>query len=449
MKKKIISLLLIVLTLGLLPKSVLAIEVTDEHSLKEAIANGKKDITLVNDIILITDEQTHTTRKVGLDVRGEGNITINGNGHKLSTLMNVAIELRAQSGKTLTVQFNDITIEAKDRAIDTRSSGINLELNRVNLSVVGSGNVQGLTIGGNAERIGIMINNSNINAGNNGYGIITFNPVNMTITNSKIIGYSALYMKPADSSVGSNGSVVSINNSNLVGNNAQSGDYNNFGTIVLADKNIKIDVVDTTIIANNTLGTSIQTPILQSSEIAQSVNANNTVTIAGTSELLVNTQNDYQSIAVNDNGLTLTVSSGVKSNIMIDEKYVEVGAVVVQDINGNNVVVLKRNIMIVPDEHGVVTTDKNEAVAGDEVTISATPKTGYEVKNIKVIDENDNEISVLNNKFIMPNQIVRVITTFELINPNTSDISIGALSTVFLISIVSIGFFFKQIFKMD
>ena len=99
------------------------------------------------------------------------------------------------------IDWIEVIIDRVERAIDTRSSGITLELNKTNLSVTKTGNYQALTIGGNAGPITIDINdNSVINGGKYGYGIVTFNPVNMTIDDSTVKGYAALYMKPKENS---------------------------------------------------------------------------------------------------------------------------------------------------------------------------------------------------------------------------------------------------------
>lgn len=72
---------------------------------------------------------------------------------------------------------------------------------------------------------------------------------------------------------------------------------------------------------------------------------------------------------------------------------------------------------------------------GEEVTIEITPNKGYKLHSIKVTDENGNEIAFASNKFIMPSGDVTIEATFNVDNPNTSDITIV---TIILISIFSI-----------
>ena len=255
---------LFVMAMFLMPTCVFAANVSDEASLKQALTDGEKEINLTTDIVLSNDVGTHATRKVGLEVKGEGTITINGNGHTLSSPLTVAMEVRANAGKDVKVVLNDITVVGKERAIDTRSAGITLELNKTNLSVTKYGNYQALTIGGSAGPITVDINdNSVIDGGQAGYGIITFNPVNMTINDSTVKGYAALYMKEADGSQGSAGSVVTIEDSVIEGNSKYSGYSDNFGAIVLSDKDIDINIKDTVIKSVNT-GTAYQVPFLLS-----------------------------------------------------------------------------------------------------------------------------------------------------------------------------------------
>ena len=95
----------------------------------------------------------------------------------------------------------------------TREGVSSLTMEGVNLQTSGSGNTQAFTVGGSNEMSTINIRNSNLSTGTAGYAVITFNPVQMTIDNSKLSGYAALYMEE-DQVVrsGSSGSVVRVQN---------------------------------------------------------------------------------------------------------------------------------------------------------------------------------------------------------------------------------------------
>lgn len=328
---------LCLMLLMLIPKNTFAIEVADEEGLKAVITSGEKDITLTKDIVLTKDEKL-SSRTIGLEIKGEGTIKINGNGHKISTPLDIAIRVNTNEGTNLNIIFENITIEAVQRAIDTRSAGISLELNKTKLVVTSKGNNQALTIGGKSGRVSASIIDSNIYAGDAGYGIITFNPVDMIIQNSTITGYAALYMKGADNSEGSAGSIVAITDSNVVGTSKFSGESDNFGTIVLEDNNIDINIVGSKVIANNIEGTSYQVPFLQRNETSTDEEKND-ITILGNSEIIVNTKNNEKSIAVGN--LNLTVGAGTMSNVPIEEHFLEDGATITYDENGNTLVIVE------------------------------------------------------------------------------------------------------------
>ena len=71
------------------------------------------------------------------------------------------------------------------------------------------------------------------------------------------------------------------------------------------------------------------------------------------------------------------------------------------------------NVTIAPAENGTVETSvTNNIVEGTEVTITATPATGYEIDTIAVTN-GDAEVKVENNKFAMPAGNVKVYATFK------------------------------------
>lgn len=334
----------VLFTMFLFPTFVNALtDVTDEASLKQALKDGETEINLKNDIVLSTDVKTHPTRKVGLEVKGEGTIIINGNGYTLSSPLTVAMELRANPFKTVKVVLNDITVIGLERAIDTRSKGITLELNKTNLSVTKAGNYQALTIGGSAGAITVDINdNSVIDGGKYGYGIITFNPVNMTIDDSTVKGYAALYLKSADSSEGSAGSVITITNSKIESNSSSDDETSNFGTIVFEDTNIKVNIIDSIIKATNT-GKAIQTPFMSGQYKNPSLDVNNVVTTSGNSEIIVDTVTESPLVGEGVNGLIdVVVKTGVKSNVEIGEEFLEEGTKIVVDEKTGEITVVKK-----------------------------------------------------------------------------------------------------------
>ena len=61
---------------------------------------------------------------------------------------------------------------------------------------------------------------------------------------------------------------------------------------------------------------------------------------------------------------------------------------------------------------GTVTADKTTAKAGEFVTLTITPATGYGLQSLTVKDASDNDVSLSNRKFIMPKGGVTVSATF-------------------------------------
>ena len=196
-------------------------------------------------------------------------ITIDGQGHTVQTktrgfgVGNVNNNL----SDNIDVTFKDITIlnpTNSGRCIDTRGKIGVLTLDNVVLSTQGATGqyTQPLTIGGNQSDIAsININNSTIQTNEGAtayYAIITFNPVNMTISNSTIKGWACIYAKGPDSSAGSAGSTFTVkSNSNLVSYNCYSGVSNAFSAVEIEDSNVTVDITDSNIAIHNS-GDQIQ-----------------------------------------------------------------------------------------------------------------------------------------------------------------------------------------------
>ena len=72
-------------------------------------------------------------------------------------------------------------------------------------------------------------------------------------------------------------------------------------------------------------------------------------------------------------------------------------------------------ITVISGDHGTVSTDKTSAAEGEEVTITLTPETGYEIDVLLVADEGGNSITVTGNTFIMPASNVSINCSFKVI----------------------------------
>ena len=193
-------------------------------SLEDAVAKAADGST----ITLMTDVVTNEVIKIekNLTIDGQSKYTVTGNARK-------TFEVYEDTA------FQNITITntySAGRCVDTRKA-VDLTLTNVELTAI-NGNTQPLTIGGYEDGTTVTMSATNIEAGESGYGIISFVKTEMTISDgSSVNGYGALYMKE-----GSEGSVATVAGSVLSSKNVHSGESNAFGTIVTEADQITITV---------------------------------------------------------------------------------------------------------------------------------------------------------------------------------------------------------------
>lgn len=137
--------------------------------------------------------------------------------------------------------FKNGTIKAQQRCIDTREA-IELTLDNVNLVAdtyyAAHGNQQPLTIGGAEHGTKVVMNEVEINAGTQGYGIISFVKTEASISHSTISGYSVLYAK-----TGSEGSVFDFTKSALTATNEGNDvEGNSFSAIALEANDVTVNI---------------------------------------------------------------------------------------------------------------------------------------------------------------------------------------------------------------
>ena len=70
-------------------------------------------------------------------------------------------------------------------------------------------------------------------------------------------------------------------------------------------------------------------------------------------------------------------------------------------------------VTLTTPEHGIVTADKTYAAAGETITLTITPDTGYELDVLTIQDAAGNPVTVNDNKFTMPASAVTVTATFK------------------------------------
>lgn len=198
----------------------------------------------------------------------------------------------------------------------------------------------------------------------------------MTIDDSTVKGYAAFYLKSADSSEGSAGSVITITNSKIESNSSSDDETSNFGTIVFEDTNINVNIIDSIIKATNT-GKAIQTPFMSVQYKNPSLDVNNVVSVSGNSEIIVDTIAESTLVGEGVNGLIdVVVKTGVKSNVEIGEEFLEEGTKIVVDEKTGEITVVKKE-----------EDSKNELEQKAENGSENEPK--KEVENNKDTDKED------------------------------------------------------------
>jgi len=214
------------------------------------------DVIADNDIVYLNEDITiNETTFIKKDT------LINLNGYTVTFTSNRGFRV-ASEGEAIEVTFVNGTITSAvkaGRCIETRSGNVTLNLANVTLATTGEGANQPLTAGGNGDNIAVNITDSKISAGNLGYAITTFNPVDMAIENSTVEGWCALNIKVADGSMGSAGSNITVKDSVLDGiNKAPAAESNSFSTIMIEDSNVTISVTGDSVINTKSLSSNGQ-----------------------------------------------------------------------------------------------------------------------------------------------------------------------------------------------
>lgn len=315
------------------------------ESLAEAVkeATSGSTIKLLQDITLPGGYTDNT--EAGL-VINKG-LTIDGDGHTIDCgtfKRGIRVYGGDSADKLNDVQFKNVTIKsdvAGGRCIETREGYFSLTLDNVGLKgLAENSQVQPLTIGGSNKQTSTVVirNESNIEAASGGYGIVAFNPIELTIDNSSVSGYAALYLKGENDSEGAAGSKVQIKNgSTLSSENPYPGDkQNGFGTIVFEDNNITVKVTDSTLNAKAT-GTAEQS-IFSFVEEAKDDDSNPTcpltgieVSIVGNTTVNMTGENTNLTNITGDN--TVAVSGGTFSK-KINPSYIVPGSGLMANADG-------------------------------------------------------------------------------------------------------------------
>ena len=294
---------------------------TKYESLQAALdaANDGETIKLLDDLD-VTDAMYSGDSRFNLWI--SKSITLDGDDHTL-TVKGRGIGVQGASSN-IDVTLTNLTVEnvgnENGRCVDTRGKLNSLTLDGVSLTTGTSsytGYLQPLTIGGNqSTHTTVTITNSFIETvaeANKGYAITTFNPVNMTITDSYIAGWSCLNIKGADSSAGSAGSNIQVIDSALVSANGTPGYSNSYSLIKIEDDNVNVSITGTAISVNG--GDNTQS-IVSFQKMNQTSSANCTVSMGADNEVTLEGDYRFESNAGETSGLEI---SGGAFNVEVPE----------------------------------------------------------------------------------------------------------------------------------
>lgn len=104
------------------------------------------------------------------------------------------------------------------------------------------------------------------------------------------------------------------------------------------------------------------------------------------------------------------------------------------------------NLLVDNEPFGTVTLNENPNPY-EVVTLDIISNSGYELNNIEIIDEFGNNIELINNQFIMPNNNVNIKVTYAstIANPETVDIIFIFTITAMLFTLVLIKTYKKYV----
>ena len=309
--------------------SVASIYKSGDHyydSLQEAVdaAEGYAAGNVSPTIKLLKD--VNLTESVTLDasaIKSGKYIKIDGQDHTLSASsvqQPFQIVGGADVAADVEVRISDLTMEstvAQANLLSVAGGNFSLVLDTVTLDTTGaSSNDRALSIGWNSTEpgtVGIEMTDCTLQASASGYAIMTYNPVELSIENSALSGYAALYMYNDNygNGTGSAGSAVTIDGSTITANNPYAtGSGSDFGAIVFKDKDIGVDIRNSDITVNAT-GTSHHGIVLFDTNTGSSIYTESTdVTLNGSSAHFI--------ITTRSGSGTLQFGAGTRSNRAFD-----------------------------------------------------------------------------------------------------------------------------------
>jgi len=360
-------------------------------------------------------------------VKIEKEITIDGGSakHSVTTSAKKAFEVYADA------TFQNIKIEttysssSDGRCVDTRKA-VEITLDNVELVAKGTKS-QPLTIGGSEDGTKVLVKDSSIDAGSTGYGIIVFVEADITVENSEITGYAAIYFKENDAS----GTVCNVTDGSTLKGVLHTGVTNDFGVVVFQCSDVEFNIEDSTITVPE--GSIVDGVAYHCAFWMDTDTGLGTVVVKNNQVTVTNTTIEGEPIAygdmvkeqagenATDDMSSVTIISGSFPDDPDVEKYIAEGSELGED---GTVIVTKPekpaakryDVNVAKAENGDVAV-KGSASYDSGVIITATPHYGYEVGKVVVTDADGDEVKVTERadgtySFSMPRGEVSIKVTF-------------------------------------
>ena len=205
-----------------------------------ATINILKDYTL-------TTVTTSPNNKYNVNVNKS--VTINGDGHTITSSEGKRALALTGDGNNITLKNLTVVNNKSDWCVGILNNPtVTLDATTIDGSGYKKGEYnQPLTIGGSgAGGVKLNVTNGSViktnDEGTAHYSIIAWRPAEITVTDSELTGWAAIYFKPA-----ATGSTATVENCTLTSKNPYSGNSNPFGVFSIEATNVTVDVTNSTI----------------------------------------------------------------------------------------------------------------------------------------------------------------------------------------------------------
>ena len=312
---------------------VAKISTTEYATLQAAVddASAGDAIDILDDFTLTTvTTSVSGTATTKYNVNIDKSVTINGNGHTITSSAGKRALVLSGSGNNIVIK--DLTVVnngGTSAVVIWDNLTCTLDNTTVDGTTYGESYNQPVMIGSDISRATLNITNGSViktnDAGTAHYAIIAWSPADINVSNSTLKGWANIYLKPA-----AEGSTVNISGSQLY-STGLSGSSNNFGMLVTECGNNTFTLTDVAITNSAVSGTY--------NSLLELSGAGNTVTFNGNTTYTTN-DNTYANIVQKGDIEDNTISF---DDTAVQNFQTQIAALQAQDVNAdeeNNITTL-------------------------------------------------------------------------------------------------------------